>query len=229
MWRVMSRLRTTDFSHTLKGLAPRQPATRSTSPTFMQSFQSLLGKRSSTEKVNEEELFAATLYDRIKDGYGDSLAADFKTAFRLNMADKPKRERISSPERAANETLTFFANSTKLSQEEVEALRSECFRAAQIDDKTDKLWDSEGSAQDRSIAVVSFGRAARLVRRRFSTNTTQPTGQTAPLETPMPMTKPAQTPRRDQLSSQLFSAPQRGISTQDTHPNPLSNFAQSRK
>lgn len=225
----MPRLRTTDFSHTLKGLAPRQPAARSTSPTFMQSFQSLLGKRSSTEKVNEEELFAATLYDRIKDGYGDSLAADFKTAFRLNMADKPRRERISSPERAANETLTFFANSTKLSREQVEALRSECFRAAQIDDKTDKLWDSEGSAQDRSIAVVSFGRAARLVRQRFSTNVTQPTSRNVPLDNPVPVTKPAQAPHRDQLSSQLFSAPQKGIAPQETPSNPLSNFPRSTK
>jgi hypothetical protein len=164
----MKRAHSVDVLNKTSGLAQPPRAGLSATPTFAQNFQTLLGRRKATEKVNEEELFAASLYDRIKGSYGESLAADFKSAFQLNMADKPRRERIGSAERAANETLAFFANSTKLSPEQIAALRDECFRAAQVDSHAGALWDSRGSAKDKTIAVVPFARAQRLIRERFS-------------------------------------------------------------
>lgn len=143
----------------------RQKARGSNNPTteFGRSLRDLLGRPAIAGQLNEEELFAATTYQLIANRFGEQTAKDFKSAFRLNMVDKPARERFASPERATKESLKFFVESTIMTREEARGIRELAFSAAQLDDDHTKVWDSWGETR----AVTSFRRGQTLVQGRL--------------------------------------------------------------
>jgi hypothetical protein len=143
----------------------RQKARGNGNPTteFGRSLKDLLGKPAIAGQLNEEELFAATTYQLIANRFGEQTAKDFKSAFRLNMVDKPARERFSSPERATKESLKFFVESTIMTKEEARGIRELAFSAAQLDDDSTKVWDSWGNTR----AVTSFSKGQTLVQGRL--------------------------------------------------------------
>jgi hypothetical protein len=149
--------------------ASRAGSTRPTTE-FGRTLKDLLGKAAISGELNEEELFAATTYQLIANRFGEQTAKDFKSAFRLNMADKPKRERFASPERATNEALKFFVESTIMTQEEARGIKQLAFNAAQLDDNAGKLWDSWGNTR----AVTSFRRGQTLVQSRLEESGNSP-------------------------------------------------------
>jgi len=162
--KIAQNLRQDDSVAALSSRNRRPRPSRSTEPTteFGKSLQALLGKRVQTSEVNEEELFAGAAYQLIKNRYGETVAGDFKSAFKLNLVDKPNTEKVSSDERAAKETLKFFVSSTLLTKEEAADIRQLATAAAQVDDK-DALWDSLGDTR----AVTSVSRGAGLVQKRL--------------------------------------------------------------
>lgn len=136
--------------------ARRRPS-RSLEPTteFGKTLRGLLGKAAIADKVNEEEFFAGAIYQLVKNRFGNDVAADFKSTFKLNMVDKPSKEKVASAERAAKETLRFFVDSTILTQEEASDIRSLAFQTAQLDRNDRFVWDSLGKTKaDRSFASV---------------------------------------------------------------------------
>jgi hypothetical protein len=149
----------------------------SSKPTteFGRTLKDLFGKTAIPGQVNEEELFAAAAHQLIKNKFGAQSAEDFKSAFRLNMVDKPKTERFSSPERAAKETLRFFVKATLLTREEARSIRSLAFEVAQLDDNKEKVWDSWGETR----AVTSFRRGQELVQSRLEASGNAPVAATS--------------------------------------------------
>lgn len=143
----------------------RRKPSKVTEPTteFGKTFQSILGKKAASDKVNEEELFAGTVFQLVKNKYGDSFAEDFKSAFRLNLIDKPANEKFASAERATKETLKFFVSSTLMTKEDAAAIRQTAFDLAQIDDNKNALWDSYGDTK----AVVAADRGTTLIQQRL--------------------------------------------------------------
>jgi hypothetical protein len=143
----------------------RRKPSRVTTPTteFGKTFQSLTGKKDINAKVNEEELFAGTVYQLVKNRFGDSVAQDFRSAYRLNLVDKPATERVASAERAAKDTLKFFVSSTLMTKEEARDIRTTAFEIAQMDDNKDALWDSIGDTK----SVVTADRGARIIQQRL--------------------------------------------------------------
>lgn len=131
---------------------------------FGKTLQALLGKASLKDGVNEEEFFAGAVYQLIKDNFGAEIANDFKSTFKLNMADKPAKERVASAERATKESLRFFVNSTILSKEDAVGIREAAFQAAQLDNNKKALWDSIGTTK----AVSSFNKVQTLGQKRLS-------------------------------------------------------------
>lgn len=162
--KVAQTVRQEDTVEALRSRNSRRKPSRVTEPTteFGKSLQALLGKRVQSSEVNEEELFAGAAYQLIKNRYGDTVAGDFKSAFKLNLVDKPEKEQVSSDERAARETLKFFVNSTLLSKEEASDIRQLATAAAQLDDNN-ALWDSLGDTR----AVTAVERGARIVQQRL--------------------------------------------------------------
>lgn len=150
----------------------RRKPTRSTTPAteFGRTLNDLLGKTFQPGEVNEEELFAATTHQLIFNRYGATVAEDFKSAFKLNMADKPPRERFASAERATKESLKFFVRSTLITREEAQQIRQLAFTAAQLDDNIDFLWDSIGDTK----ATTSFAKGERLVQERLEASGNAP-------------------------------------------------------
>jgi hypothetical protein len=155
---------------TIKRTANSKPTTE-----FGRTLKDLFGKTAIPGQVNEEELFAAAAHQLIKNRFGVESADDFKSAFRLNMVDKPKVEKFSSPERAAKETLKFFVKATLLTREEAQSIRSLAFEVAQLDDNKEKVWDSWGETR----AVTSFRRGQELVQGRLEASGNAPVAATA--------------------------------------------------
>lgn len=143
----------------------RRRPSKVTEPTtdFGKTFQNIIGRKAPNDKVNEEELFAGAVFQLVKNKYGSNFAQDFRSAFRLNLVDKPTNERFPSAERAIKDTLKFFVSSTIMTQEDASAIRKTAFELAQMDDKKDALWDSYGKTK----AVVSAERGTRLVQQRL--------------------------------------------------------------
>jgi hypothetical protein len=150
----------------------RRKPSRSSTPTtdFGRTLKDLLGNTFQPGQVNEEELFAATTHQLILNRYGASVAEDFKSAFRLNMADKPPSERFASAERATKESLKFFVNSTLMTREEAQQIRQLAFAASQLDDNLDVAWDSLGDTK----AITSFADGEKLVQGRLEASGNAP-------------------------------------------------------
>ena len=137
---------------------------------FGKTLESLLGNKYKTTKVSEEELYAALIVHQIKQKYGDRDANDWKTLFKFSMTDKPKSEfREPSAERAANDVMDKFfgKDSIIIPADEAKKIKDTAFRLAQLDKRTDKLWDKFGGDPENTIAVTSFSRAQKLVQERL--------------------------------------------------------------
>lgn len=150
----------------------RRKPSRSTTPTteFGRTLKDLLGKTFQPTEVNEEELFAATTHQLILNRYGTTIAEDFKSAFKLNMADKPPTERVASPERATRESLKFFVRSTLITREEAQQIRELALTSSQLDDNLEAVWDSLGDTR----AVTSFRKGETLVQGRLEASGNAP-------------------------------------------------------
>jgi len=150
----------------------RRKPSRSTTPTteFGRTLRDLLGNTFKPGEVNEEELFAATTHQLIKNRFGDSVAKDFKSAFKLNMADKPANEKFASAERATKESLKFFVDSTLMTREEARQIRELAFASAQLDNNIDEAWDSIGDTK----ATTSFVNGEKLVQGRLEASGNAP-------------------------------------------------------
>lgn len=137
---------------------------------FGKTLESLLGNKYKTSKISEEELYAALIVHQIKQKYGDRDANDWRALFKFSMTDKPKGEnKEASAERAANDVMDQFfgKNSIIIPADEAKKIKDTAFRLAQLDKRTDKLWDKFGGDRDNTVAVTSFARAQRLVQERL--------------------------------------------------------------
>jgi hypothetical protein len=159
---------------------PSTPSRRPSRPTvapveeapneFGKTLESLLGNKYKTSKVSEEELYAALVVHQIKQKYGDRDANDWKTLFKFSITDKPKGEyKEASAERAANDVMDEFfgKNSIIIPADEAKKIKDTAFRLAQLDKRTDKLWDKFGGDRENTVAVTSFSRAQKLVQQRL--------------------------------------------------------------
>lgn len=133
------------------------------STEFGKTLRSLLGKASVADDVSEEEFFAGAVYHLIKDNFGAEVAHDFKSTFKLNMADKPANEKVASAERATKESLKFFVNATILTKEQADAIKQVAFQAAQLDKNKNVLWDSLGETR----AVSTFAKVQNVGQKRL--------------------------------------------------------------
>lgn len=159
---------------------PSSPSRRPSKPTvapveeapneFGKTLESLLGNKYKGTKVSEEELYAALIVHQIKQKYGDRDANDWKSLFKFSMTDKPKSEfKEASAERAANDVMDQFfgKESIIIPADEAKKIKEKAFRLAQLDERTDVLWDKFGGDPENTRAVTSFARAQKLVQERL--------------------------------------------------------------
>ena len=120
--------------------------------------------------MSEEELYAALIVHQIKQKYGDRDASDWKSLFKFSMTDKPRGEyKEASAERAANDVMDQFfgKESIIIPADEAKKIKATAFRLAQLDNRTDRLWDKYGGDPENTVAVTSFSRAQTLIQQRL--------------------------------------------------------------
>ena len=131
---------------------------------FGAALEDLLGNKYAKTKVSEEEIYAALILYQLKDKFGQQHYEDWKATYKLNAFDKPKNENFASAERAANDSMKFFTDSTLLTTEEAKAIKDKAFALAQIDKNKGKLYDHAGD----TVAVSNFANAQRLMQARLN-------------------------------------------------------------
>lgn len=94
--------------------------------------------------VNEEQLFAGIVYDRIAAAKGEAVANEYNTLLDAKMAEHTRADGFVFVEDAARAALQEMEGSGKLTTAEAETIHAQAFQAAQLDDNTAALYDSRG-------------------------------------------------------------------------------------
>lgn len=116
------------------------------------------------DQVNEEELYAALLQERIKKLVGDEAAEEYQTLFQEKKVGWRRADGVERIEDAANDTIDALVAANTLTAEQAAQVKAEAFRAAQLDDNTEALWDGRGSENDPSIALSTLESALLSAR-----------------------------------------------------------------
>lgn len=106
-----------------------------------------------SNKVSEEELFAALVQQRVETEKGSAGVEAYNSAFKSHSSASSKPDGFFSHEEAASEALNDLVATGALTENEADKIYSEAFAAAQLDSNTDTLWDSRGGSNDPSIAI----------------------------------------------------------------------------
>ena len=120
----------------------------------------------SGKNVNEEELFAGILSERIQGTAGEEVASLFQELLDEEKLSHTRPDGYTFLEDATNSALGRLVDEGQISQEDSDMVHSQAFRAAQLDGNLSALYDGRGSANDPTVAVAELESAltsARLV------------------------------------------------------------------
>lgn len=104
-------------------------------------------------QVSEEELFAGIVKERVTSLKGEEAANKYQTSFEAQKSNLRHPSGYTPIEEAALTALRGLVEDGTLSNEEGDKIYSQSFRAAQLDDNHQVLFDDRGSANDPTIAV----------------------------------------------------------------------------
>jgi hypothetical protein len=116
-------------------------------------------KPNSANKVNEEELFAGIIEERTSTLKGEEASKTYHDKLDEYMASMQRADGYIPVEDAARKALGDMVDLGVLSQEESEMVHAQSFRAAQLDNNLNALYDGRGSAGDPTIALASMDSA----------------------------------------------------------------------
>ena len=114
--------------------------------------------------ISEEELFSGLVQERIKKTKGDAALEEFNSLL------KGAKERLKRPdgfvpvEDATKEALKNFLSAQKISATEADAIYSQAFAAAQLDQNKEALFDGRGGPNDPTMAVAQMEQALLMSR-----------------------------------------------------------------
>jgi len=115
-------------------------------------------------KINEEELYAGLLYERIHSLKGAEAAEQYQKALQESKQQLTRSDGYVWVEDAANAALEKVRELELISNDEFNEMKSQAHRAAQLDDNHDVLWDGRGSASDPTIAIAELDVALQSAR-----------------------------------------------------------------
>jgi len=115
-------------------------------------------------KINEEELYAGLLYERIHRMKGPEAAEQFQKSFESHKSRLTREDGYIWIEDAAEAALEQMKQEGVIDDAQYIEIRGQAFRAAQLDDNLDVLWDGRGSANDPTIAIEQLDVALQSAR-----------------------------------------------------------------
>jgi hypothetical protein len=153
------------------------PATPSNSSTeFDATLTNLLGG-TPADKVSEEALFSALVQQRIGQKFGEETQKEFENVLKGQKDLLRKPDGFVPLEDATKSALRSLSAAGKLKAEDVDAIYSEAFAAAQLDNDTSALFDDRGGSGDHTVAVSTLEQAllsSRLKIEKFDAGTETP-------------------------------------------------------
>lgn len=138
---------------------PKKPE----SDEFSAMLKGLL-KPDQANSINEEELFAAVIHERIVSLKGEEAGAQFKEAFEAQKSKLTRADGYVNVEQAAENALQQTIEKGTLTSDEGLKIRQESFRAAQLDDNHAALYDGRGAGHDPTIATANIEAAVEKAR-----------------------------------------------------------------
>ncbi len=129
---------------------------------FSEMMLKVLGM-SEADSVNEEELFAGLIEQRLS-GIDENAASAYREAKDRFMSEMARADGYVPVEDAANRALESLVSDGIIDSETAAKVKSESFRAAQLDDNLGALYDGRGLAGDETIAVASMDEALAKIQ-----------------------------------------------------------------
>lgn len=117
-----------------------------------------------SNKVSEEELFAAVVKERLEALKGKDTADKFSSALDTESAKLKKPDGFVSLEQATINALKGLVNDKTLTEDEGSQVYSEAFAASQLDDNKDALFDSRSGPGDPTAAMATLEVALKQAR-----------------------------------------------------------------
>jgi hypothetical protein len=135
------------------------------SQRFESFIKSKLGSGSAGQ-VSEEELFSVIIAERIDSLKGAEAAAQYDKILARHRADLStlRSDGVFSHEDAAVGALEELKSASLLTPEEADKIYAESFKAAQLDDNHDVLWDDRGGPGDPTMAVADLASAMKRAK-----------------------------------------------------------------
>ncbi len=144
------------------GGSSAQTATEAAHPELVSFLNALIGGAEAAS-VNEEQLFASIIYDRISALKGEALAQEYDALLDTKMAEHTRADGFVYVEDAARAALKELESSGKLTTEEAETIHAQAFQAAQLDDTPSALWDSRGTTMSVAPTATAMEKALAML------------------------------------------------------------------
>ncbi|MCC6221755.1 MAG: hypothetical protein IT291_11000, partial [Deltaproteobacteria bacterium] len=141
-------------------------ATESSTDAQASEFGTMMRKILGTadgSQVNEEELFASLIENRLSK-HSEEAATFYRQQKEGFLNTLRRADGYVSVEDAALKALKATVDAGKVDSATAEKVNSEAFKAAQLDDNADALYDGRGSAGDPTIAVSDLESALFSMR-----------------------------------------------------------------
>lgn len=148
------------LSQTVKGVTGAVSAlTKDVTKEAAEGFDAVMRSMLSPDEansVNEEELFAALIGQRLEAHAGPEASSAFQKALEEKKAANTRADGYVNVEQAANEALASLVTAGTVSDSVAATVKKESFAAAQLDDNKTALFDGRGGANDPTIAVMNM-------------------------------------------------------------------------
>lgn len=117
-----------------------------------------------SNKVSEEDLFAAVVRERVEALKGGEAATKFSTHLEAQKAALKKADGFIPTEQATINALKKMVGDSSLTADEGSQIYSEAFAASQLDDNATALFDSRGGPNDPTMAMATLDVALKQAR-----------------------------------------------------------------
>jgi hypothetical protein len=117
--------------------------------------------------VNEEELFAGIVEERVNNLKGPELQKKFSDLLAKEENSMQKADGFIPCEDAAKSALKKLRDSGDLTSDEADKIYSESFSAAQLDGNKNALFDGKGGAGDATVALQKLEQALLSARTKL--------------------------------------------------------------
>ncbi len=116
----------------------------------------------SSNQINEEELFASIIRQRIQALKGEEGGTKYAEALQKHLDLMRRPDGYTYYEDCAKAALREMVEGGVLTTEEAEKIHAESFQGAQLDDNLEALYDGRGGPGDNTIAVADMEQALLL-------------------------------------------------------------------